>query len=304
MNARHTRSATVAWAARWALLAALCFGGHAMAQTEPTLDQVYQEAQAGHVEHALQLMQPVLRAHPSSAKAHYVEAELLARQGQAGKARDELSAADRLSPGLPFASADAVRNLRRELMPAAALTRSNFAPATAYTAPQPTSHNSIPWGVLWAVCGGAFLAWVLMRLGRPAAGTNSARATGYAGPAAVPAWPAAGASPAYAGAGPAPGPLSAPSMGGQLAGGLATGLAVGAGVMAAEAIGKTLFGGDRHSASGFGSQPASFDETRLAPIREETNLDPDMGGRDFGIQNAGSWDDDVVPDVGGNDWDN
>lgn len=89
-------------------------------------------------------------------------------------------------------------------------------------------------------------------------------------------------------------------MGSQLAGGLATGLAVGAGVMAAEAIGKSLFGGDRHMAGGFGAQPANLNALQFEPIPEDTNFNPDMGGNDFGIQTAGSWDDDAAP---AGDWD-
>ncbi len=311
MTTRHTHTSSAPWIARLALSAALCCAGHAMAQTEPTMDQVYQEAQAGRVDHALQLMQPVLRAHPNSAKAHYVDAELLAKQGATRQARDALRTAEQLAPGLPFARPDAVQNLRHALAsaaslaaagPVAASTSSRFLPAVATAMPPATSHAAVPWGVLLAVCGGALLAWMLMRLGKPAAATGAAPGVGYASPAAVPAWPPAGASPAYAGA-PAPGvgmgaglvPSAAPSMGSQVAGGLATGLAVGAGVMAAEAIGKSLFGGGRPMASGYAAQPGSLDTTRFEPIPDDSNLNPDMGGNDFGIQNAGSWDDESFP---------
>ena len=307
MNARHTRSASAAWTARLALLAALCFGGHAMAQSEPTMDQVYQEAQAGRVDHALQLMQPVLRAHPNSAKAHYVDAELLARQGAVSQARDALRTAERLAPGLPFARVDAVQKLQRALtsgapvMALASMAPSSLSPALAATAPPAVQHSAVPWGVLLAVCGGALLAWVLMRLGKPAAAPGMAAA-------AVPAWSSAGASPTYAGGASVPGAglgsgigtMAAPGLGSQVAGGLATGLAVGAGVMAAEAIGKSLFGGDRRLAGGFAAQPGNLDTPRFEPIPEDINLNSDMGGTDFGIQNAGSWDDDAAPT---GDWD-
>ena len=174
MIARHTRSASAAWTARLVLAAAVCFAGHAMAQTEPTMDQVYQEAQAGRVDHALQLMQPVLRAHPNSAKAHFVQAELLARQGAASRARDALRTAEQLAPGLPFARADAVQQLRRALSPPTVPVNSSFKPAMAGAMPQTASHAAIPWGVLLAVCGGALLAWVLMRLGKPAVAAEAA----------------------------------------------------------------------------------------------------------------------------------
>ena len=292
MNAPHTHTAT--WTARWALMAALCIGGHAMAQTDPTLDQVYQEAQAGRVEHALQLMQPVLRAHASSAKAHYVEAELLARQGSAGKAREELGVADRLAPGLPFAKPESVLSLRRELAAPEGGVLSSFASSNGRTPAVPGP--AIPWGVLLAVVGGALAAWLLTRLGRPAAGPSLAVPGASAAQSPAPTWAPAGMSPA------APAFASAGSgLGSQVAGGLATGLAVGAGVMAAEAIGKSLFGGQQHAA-GMQGLPA---ETRFDPKVENPAANPDLGGRDFGVNDAGSWDDagGGGSDGGGSDWD-
>src|SRR3974390_1542420 len=95
------------------LAAATLTVGQAFA--EPTIDQVYKAAEAGNFSQAQQMMDEVLRAHPNSAKAHYVEAELLARQGRVAAARDELRTAERLEPGLPFARAQAVQDLQRRL---------------------------------------------------------------------------------------------------------------------------------------------------------------------------------------------
>jgi Flp pilus assembly protein TadD len=49
------------------------------------------------------MMQQVLVAHPNSAKAHFVQAELSARQGNLARAQEELTTAEKLAPGLPFA---------------------------------------------------------------------------------------------------------------------------------------------------------------------------------------------------------
>ena len=46
---------------------------------DPSLNQVYQAAQSGNLGGALGMMDQVLRDHPNSAKAHFVEAELLAK---------------------------------------------------------------------------------------------------------------------------------------------------------------------------------------------------------------------------------
>jgi hypothetical protein len=288
MNTHPGRTAPAAPAAGWALLAALCCSSPVMAESDWTPDQIYQAAQAGHVDPAQQRLQPVLLAPPDSAKARDTEAKLLARQGQASKARTELSTADRLTSGLPFARPEVVQNLRLEWRPATDLTRISFAPTTAYASPQSPPQRSLPWGVLWAIGGGALLACALMRLVRPVAGTGSAPALGHAPVAGS----APGSNPAYANTGPAAAPTAAPGIGSQLASGLATGLAVGAGVIAAEAIGKSLWAGDRYATGGFGLSPALLDEIRLDPIRAASHPNADMGGNDFGIQHAGTWDDD------------
>jgi hypothetical protein len=62
-------------------------------------------------------MQGVLQQHPQSAKAHYVEAQLLYRASKLDQARTELATADRLEPGLPFAKPEAVAMLRAQLVP-------------------------------------------------------------------------------------------------------------------------------------------------------------------------------------------
>jgi hypothetical protein len=81
-----------------------------------------------------------------------------------------------------------------------------------------------------------------------------------------------------------------PSMGSTLARGLGTGLAVGAGVLAAEEIGRRMFGhGEANAAplqQGYGNTPT------LDQIDEgmRHNLNTDMGGDNFGIGDDG-WDD-------------
>ena len=94
------------------LTAAALAAGSALAQ-EPTLNDVYRAAQSGNMAQAQRMMDDVLRAHPNSAKAHYVEAELMARQGQLSAAATELNTAERLEPGLPFAKPEAVREHKK-----------------------------------------------------------------------------------------------------------------------------------------------------------------------------------------------
>ena len=104
---------------KWLTISALLGFGLAMAQTapnEPTLKQIYDAAQAGQLDKAQTMVQQVLVLHPNSARAHFVQAELFARQGQLPKAREALAAADKLAPGLPFAKSEAIQSLRAQLV--------------------------------------------------------------------------------------------------------------------------------------------------------------------------------------------
>lgn len=152
-------------AVRLLALVALAAWGPVMAQADATLDRAVQAVQAGRLEQARQIVQPLLREHPDGARAHFIEAELLAHQGQEKEARAALQAAEQLAPGLPFVRAEAVLSLRRQLgdpwsgVPGA-YGSSQLRGGTPMDAP-------IPWGVIVAVAAGAMAAWVLTRLGRP-----------------------------------------------------------------------------------------------------------------------------------------
>lgn len=73
------------------------FIGPAGAQSEPTIDQVYQAANAGRLAEADKMIEQVLRDHPNSAKAHFVRAELAARESNAALAQAELAKAEGLA---------------------------------------------------------------------------------------------------------------------------------------------------------------------------------------------------------------
>ncbi len=159
------RGAAAALSASAALMAA----APAQAGTqppEPTLAQVEQAAQAGRVDAARRMIEQVLREHPGSARAHWVDAELLAAQGLFGPARDELAAARAIAPGLPFvsrAAADALRaRLDRLSAPAASRLHDD-------AARPPDRARSLAWALPLAIAAGGIVAWLLMRLGlRPA----------------------------------------------------------------------------------------------------------------------------------------
>lgn len=271
--------------------------GPALAQTEPTIDQIYQAANAGRLTDADRMIGQVLHKHPNSAKAHYVKAELAARESNAAVAREELATAERLAPGLPFAKAEAVSALRSEVNRA---RRADTTPVSV--APAPAPRHEVPMGLV-AVLFAAAAAGVYVLLRRRQ--TPASPAAGSAGPNGVAQpWGADAAGGPVGPYGPGAYPAGAypqpaqPGLGSTLGRGLATGLAVGAGVVAAEEIGRRMF--DHH--------PQSSPASGVLPESDRGLLDPglnaDMGGQDFGINDAGSWDSGGGADLGGGDWDN
>lgn len=245
---------------------------------DPTIHQVYQAAEAGNYQAAQSMMNQVLRDHPNSAKAHFVEAELLAKEGRLANAQSELTTAERLEPGLPFAKPAAVQELRARL----ALSHGGGRAGVSNSALQ--TGSSFPWGALMFVAGlVAFIiivarmmsrrsAYAVQGVGVPSFGGTYGPAQPYGTGGMGPASPAGG-------------------MGSGILGGLATGAAVGAGMVAGEALMHRVL--DGHGSDGTLAQPedASWDASQSRY---------DMGGTDFGVPDASSWDD--GSGGGGDDW--
>ena len=281
---------------KWLLVSALLGFGLAMAQSEPTLGQIYEAAQSGRMEQAQTMMQQVLVAHPASGKAHFVQAELFARQGKLGLARESLATAEKLAPGLPSIKPEALQSLRTQLAarptPAPANSAVQHRPAAVAQDSAPTS--SFPWGMALALGGGAIGLAIYLTRRKPAPVYEQppqayASASGLSGPQGFGAANTVGATPMQQ-------PYGQPAgsgLGGKIMGGVATGLAVGAGMMAAQAIGRTLTGNHDRPADA----PAGNDF-------QSANNNPDMGGENFGVNDAASWDDAGGADAGGGDWDN
>ncbi len=247
--------------------------GAAPAFAEPSIDDIYQAERAGRTEQAQQMIDEVLKAHPNSAKAHYVAAEIAADHGQPAKAREELERAQQIAPNLPFANQGEVLRLQSRISTGAP-------PASGYTSPGAArravdSQGPSGAAIVIGLVAVAFFGWLVLRFIR------NARQPRIANPYGAPMGPGYGAPYAGPGYGPQGYGPGGGGLGSQVAGGLATGLAVGAGVVAAEAIGDRIFGhggtqaGDHFANVNPGADPGSA----YQPVN------------DFGISDSSSWDD-------------
>lgn len=267
------------------LTLAVALGAPALAAgPDPSVDQIYQAVQAGHIDQAQTMIEEVLRDHPESWKAHFVQAELFAKEGKTAQARSELARAEEIQPGLPRENPHSVDELKSQL---GLTARTSAAPHYNGMTTVPTAERHFPVWTVVVLVGAVILLWMLFRR-RPVAYPMGA----------VPAGGAPGYGPGYGGPmGPGGygGPVGGGGIGSGIAGGLASGLAVGAGVVAGEELAHHfLDGGQREG-------------TVLPPASENSgwdNSNSDSGGTDFGVNDPGSWDDGSSGGGGdsGGDW--
>jgi len=121
------------------LVVVLSLAGCAFANPWPPPSSVDQPEQSGTLEVAQQMVAESLRDHPDDARAHYMNAEVYAAQGNAAMGQQELDTAYDLDPGLPFATEESVRALQGKL------ARERYMPAVSTPA---QSHSRMPWGLL------------------------------------------------------------------------------------------------------------------------------------------------------------
>ena len=268
------------------LLASVALSGFAFAAEDASMHEIYQAAESGQMAQAQTMMDKVLHDHPNSAKAHFVSAELQAKQGHLSNAQTELDNAERIAPGLPFAKPQAVQQLKNKIAPN---RTSTIYPATGNS--QNTAAPGLPWGMILLGLGVLGMLIYFMR----AVSRNNAPVVmangpaGYAPGAPMQGFGNGGGMPQY---GPTGGTVgSGPGIGSGIMGGLATGAAVGAGIVAGEAL-------MHHFTDGTRRQEPLIDNSN-------SNVAPasyDMGGNDFGVNDSSSWDDNSGGGGGGDDW--
>ena len=254
------------------LATALACAGPVLA-ADPTVHQVYEAARAGHFEEAQQMMNQVLRDHPDSAEAHYVEAQLSAKMGNFPQARAELAKAQQLDPSGAFAKPESLASLQRELA-----RGSNSGYRTApYVREQ--HHSSFGyWPIILLVIAGVVIGWALLSRRNPPQYGGYPQYPGGVPPAGGPGG-GYGVPPGYGPAGYGP-PMGGGGMGSGIVGGLASGLAIGAGVAAGEELVHHWI--DRDGNRVEGQPPPGY-----VPPPDDN---PNMGGNDCGVSDNDSWD--------------
>jgi uncharacterized protein len=243
----------------------------APAFADPSVQDIYNAADAGHLGEAQQMLEEVLKDHPHSARAHWMAAEMYARGSNFDRARQELQTAEQIAPGLPFVRPDAVARLQQQLGQGSAAQQRAAAPAAPHYAVQHV-HPAFPLRTVLFVIGAIIVLWLILRPRTPAAAYSQ-----YPG-------------------GMATGPMvgGGSGLGSGIAGGLASGLAVGAGVVAGEELAHHFLDGNRT-------------EGGVAPTNDPSVVpdNSDMGGQNFGIDDTSTWGDDSGGgdmSGGGGDW--
>lgn len=299
------------------IVALAFFAASALAWALPSVQDVESALQQGRTAQAESMMSEVVAAKPDSARAHYVYAEILARNGKFSLATTETQTARRIDPALKFAQPEQFRAfeqlLEREQRSAA---RTPAAPAqrpSLGAAAAPAGSSGIP-GWVWPVGLAAigFVAWRgLSRSRAAAAAAAAAPAAASAGPNASQGFGGNGAM--NPGAPNAPGMpmnpgtpygagMQSPGAGGGL---LHTGMAVAGGVAGGMLLDQMLHhrndGGVGQAGGGLGlnngepfqtNEAASELEARPVDFGAGDGWDADAGSVDLGggSDAGGGWD--------------
>ncbi len=249
------------------------------AGADATIHEVYKAAEAGRFDDAQKMMDKVLQDHPDSAKAHFVEAELLSKEARYSDAQTELNTALRLDPSQSFAKPGRVQDLQSIINgshQARVVQRTAPAAPVYVSRPQPQSSGSGGWLVIAII----FIAvFALIAMVRSAMRRNVIVTNGYGpGGGYAPGGYGPGYGPGYGGGG-------GMGMGSGILGGLATGAAVGAGVVVGEELMEHMTGRDRER-----TEYVRDDSVREDSSWNDNRSNNDMGGNDFGVSDSSSWD--------------
>jgi len=282
---------------RWLIGASIAFLALA-AQALPTVADVQAQVDKGNTAQAESMMRDVVAARPGSARAHYIYAEILAKNAKFADASHEAALARQTDPQIKFTKPDQFRGFEQMLdreqqrarAPAPssldrlgpALSQPRPAPAPqpmqSVQAPSAAPSSGLPgwvWPVGLAVL--AVVAWRMIR--RPSAGMAMPNPSGpgYATPGAY------GGAPGYGPMGGVGGGMASPG-GGLMGVGLAAAGGAAAGMLAERLLERGRDGGRN---DGFFGNNAGYSDA--APVQDDAARALEDRNVDFG--------------TGGNDWD-
>ena len=249
-----------------------------VAAAEPTVKEIYQTAQTDRAQ-ALNMINEVIKNRPNSARAYYIQSELLLQSGKKVEAKAAFLKSQSLDPALSFARPESVERLRTAL----GIKKSSNALGI--------DTDSM---ILWA-CGGLFVLLLVMFMVRrrpsqpeysPSYNLQNRPITPYqaaTNTASVPNQPTGAPQAAT----PAP---QAPA-GNGLMGSLAQGAVMGVGVAAGATLANHLLNGNKASA-------APAEPTAAAAQAPSYTPDSNFGFSDSG----GDWGDDSGGSDDSSDW--
>ena len=289
------------------LLLGLMLGVSSLVLALPTPKDIEASVQAGQFDRAETQLREVIKARPTSAKAHYELGQVLARQGRFIEAEQSLNEARKLEPSLKFASsAQQFNDLLAKVTaktaapaktPAVAAQVAPVAPtATLPSRPEP----STPWGLILLGAAGVALVVVLVRR---SAAAKAAPVVSYP---MAPVPETRGFGQAYTPGAPQSSPYPQNNAGGYPAasaggtGSTMRGAVVGgiAGLAAGYALSKAMEGPQGHDGAkpqgASGLQDDGYRAINSAPSQ------PDLGAFDAG-SGGDSWDN-SADSGGGDDW--
>jgi len=289
------------------LLLGLMLGVSSLVLALPTPKEIEASVQAGQFDRAETQLREVLKARPTSAKAHYELGQVLARQSRYIEAEQALNEARKLEPSLKFASSAQQFNdllakvTTKTAAPAkAAAVAAQVAPVTPVATLPSRPEPSTPWGLILLGAAGVALVVVLVRR---SAAAKAAPVVSYPmapmpetrgfGQAYTPGTPQASPYPQNnAGGYPA---ASAGGTGSTMRGAVVGGIA---GLAAGYALSKAMEGTQGHDGAkpqgASGLQDDGYRAINSAPSQ------PDLGAFDAG-SGGDSWDN-SADSSGGDDW--
>lgn len=237
------------------------------AWAEPSVAQVTQAVQAGRLDQAQSMMRKVLVAHPQSAEAQYLEARILARQGNWAGAAAALQKSEQLAPDMPFVKAQVLTSFKKSLQ-------------SHVNKPIGKVGKESHWGTVLAFFLGlvAFIALISMFLRR-----RQQASMIYRGQPSAPFGGMNGYGPMNPGGAMGGMPQQGGGLGSSLASGIATGVGVGAGLAAGQALAGSLFGHDNESGNAVGDGS----DNDLGLTDDSWGNDQLASNDDFGLDDGG-----------------